>query len=171
MSTGTLVSTQEYLGTTWRPDRDYIDGILIDRNVGQKDHSKLQGEIFAWFRERRRALRIAVFPEQRIQVAPRRYRVPDVCVVELPEPDEQIFTHPPYICIEVLSPDDTFPALQDRFDDYLTMGVANIWVLDPATRRAWQITRHGHLEVLDQILQTTDGRVSLPVKDLFTLTD
>ena len=171
MGTGTLVSVQDYLSTSYRPDRDYIDGHLIHRNVGQKDHSKLQGEIFAWFRERRRALRLAAFPEQRIRVAPRRYRVPDVCVVNLPEPDEQIFTSPPYICIEVLSPDDTSPALQDRFGDYLAMGVPNIWALDPSTRRAWQITREGHLEVRDGILRTTDLRIALPIADLFSITD
>ena len=171
MGTGTLVSVQDYLSTSYRPDRDYIDGILIHRNVGQKDHSKLQGEIYAWFRERRRALRLAAFPEQRIQVAPRRYRIPDVCVVNLPEPDDQIFTSPPYICIEVLSPDDTFPALQDRFDDYLAMGVPNIWVLDPATQRAWRITVDGHLEVLDGQLKTVDGHVILPVPALFPAAD
>ena len=98
-------SLSEYLGTTYRPDCDYVDGVLTERNLGLKDHSKLQGEIFTWFRVRRRALRIAASPEQRIQVARGRYRVPDICVVELPELDEQIFTQAPYICVEILSPD------------------------------------------------------------------
>jgi hypothetical protein len=47
------------------------------------------------------------------------------------------------------------------------MGIPNLWVLDPASQRAWTITREGHLEVLDGILRTTDGRVTLPVADLF----
>ena len=121
MSTATLVSVDEYLTTTYRPDCDFVDGEVIERNLGRKDHSKLQGEVFAWFRNRQRELRLKAFPEQRIQVALRRYRIPDVCVVALPEPDEQIFTQPPYICIEVLSPDDSFPKLQGRLDDYLAM--------------------------------------------------
>ena len=78
------------------------------------------GEVYAWFRDRRRSLRLTAFTELRIRVGPTRYRIPDVCVVTLPAPDEQIFTQPPYICIEILSPGDTFPKLQDRFDDYLT---------------------------------------------------
>jgi Uma2 family endonuclease len=171
MSTATLVSMEEYLATSYRPDCDYVDGLLLDRNVGQKDHSKLQGEIFAWFRDRRRALRLAAFPEQRVQVSRTRCRIPDVCVVHLPEPHEQVFTQPPYICIEVLSPEDTFPRLQDRFDDYLAMGVPNVWVIDPASRRAWRINREGHLEARDGYLRTLDNQVSLPIAELFTLTD
>jgi Uma2 family endonuclease len=171
MSTATLVSIEEYLGTAYRPDCDYVDGALIERNVGQKDHSKLQGEIFAWFRDRRRALRIAVFPEQRLQVSPTRCRVPDICVVHLPEPEEQVFTQPPCICIEILSPEDRFPKLQDRLDDYLAMGVPNLWVIDPASRRGWRITTEGHFEALDHCLRTPDGQVSLPISDLFALPD
>ena len=171
MSTTTLVSFEEYLGTSYRPDCDYVDGAVIERTVGQKDHSKLQGEIFAWFRDRRRALRIAVFPEQRLQVSPTRCRVPDICVVHLPEPEEQVFTQPPCICIEILSPEDRFPKLQDRLDDYLAMGVPNLWVIDPASRRGWRITTEGHFEALDHCLRTPDGQVSLPISDLFALPD
>ena len=75
----------------------------------------------------------------------------------------------PYICIEVLSPKDPFPKLQDRFDDYLAMGVPNIWVLDPPSRRGWSIVREGHLEALDGVLRTSDGRVALAIADLFQI--
>jgi Uma2 family endonuclease len=171
MSTATLVSMEEYLATSYRPDCDYVDGALADRNVGQKDHSELQGEIFAWFRDRRRALRLNAFPEQRVQVSRSRCRVPDVCIVRLPEPDEQVFKEPPYICIEVLSPEDTFPRLQDRFDDYLAMGVLNLWALDPASRRGWRITREGHLEAREGYLHTHDNHVSLRIAELFMADD
>jgi len=167
MSTATLIGVEEYLATSYRPDCDFVDGEVIERNLGTKDHSKLQGEIYAWFRDRRRELRLTAFPEQRVQVAPRRFRVPDVCVFPLPEPDEQIFTQPPYICIEILSPDDSFPKLQSRLDDYLSMGVPNIWVLDPPSRRAWSIALEGHFEALDGVLRTSDGRVILAIADLF----
>ena len=167
MSTATLVSVDEYLETSYRPDCDFVDGQLIERHVGTKDHSKLQREVLAWFRDRRRELRLTAFPEQRVQLAQRRYRIPDASVYPLPEPDEQIFTQPPYICIEVLSPKDSFPNLQDRFDDYLAMGVPNIWVLDPPSRRGWPIVREGHFEALNGVLRTSDDRVVLAIADLF----
>ena len=47
MRTAALVSLEEYLATSYHPDCDYVDGMLTERNVGQKDHSKLQGEVFA----------------------------------------------------------------------------------------------------------------------------
>ncbi len=171
MSTAALVGLQEYLATTYHPDRDYVDGVLLERNVGQKDHSKLQRRLIVWFDGRSPELRLAVFPEQRIKINARRFRIPDVCVVVLPEPDEQIFTQPPYICIEILSPDDTFPGLQERFDDYLAMGVPNVWVLDPASKRGWRVTREGHLEALDGVLRTGDGRVEMRISDLFAVDD
>ena len=48
------------------------------------------------------------------------------------------------------------------------MGVPNVWVLDPASQRAWRIVREGHLEALDGVLTTADLKVSLPLADLFT---
>ena len=167
MSTATLISVNDYLATHYRPDRDYVDGVVEERNLGRKDHSKLQGEVYAWFRDRRREFAIAVFPEQRVRVSERRFRIPDVCVTHLPEPDEQVFTNPPYICIEILSPEDTVTRLQDRFDDYLQMGVPNVWILDPASRRAWRITAEGHLEARDGVLKTTDGKIEMPLAALF----
>ncbi len=167
MGTATLVAVDEYLSTAYRPDRDYLDGLLAERNMGTKDHGKLQRNLLVWFHTRGQALGLAAFPEQRIRVATRRYRVPDVCVVKLPEPDEQIFTQPPFICVEILSPGDSFPQLQTRFDDYLAMGVPNIWVLDPATRRAWTANREGLFEALDGTLRTADARVTIFIAELF----
>jgi Uma2 family endonuclease len=171
MSTTTLVTPEQYLATPYRPDCDLIDGVLLERNVGTKDHSNLQAEVLAWFRERRRQLRLKAFPEQRIRVATNRYRVPDICVVSLPEPAEQVFTQPPFLCIEILSPEDTFPKLQSRIDDYMAMGIPNIWIIDPASHRGWSVTREGHFEALDGILRSTDNSVSLPLADLFAPTD
>ena len=171
MSTATLVSIDEYLTTTYRPDCDFVDGVLEERNLGTNDHSALQGAVYRWLWERGRALGLRPFVEQRIRVSRRRYRIPDICVVPLPKPDEQVFTQPPYICIEILSPDDSFPKLQDRFDDYLAMGVPNIWALDPASRRGWSITRQGHLEALDRVLRTSDERVAMALEELFESED
>lgn len=171
MSTATLVPVEEYLATMYHPDCDYVDGVLIERNVGQKDHSSIQSAMVIWFWTRRRSLRLKAFTEQRIRVNSRRFRVPDVCVVSLPVPDEQIFSLPPYICIEVDSPDDTLTRMQARFDDYLAMGVENIWRIEPASGRAWRITNDGQFEAKDGILRTTDGKVELPIAELFTIDD
>jgi hypothetical protein len=46
MSSATLVSVQEYMATSYRPDRDFVDGELQKRNLGELEHSLLQGAIF-----------------------------------------------------------------------------------------------------------------------------
>ena len=34
-----LVSIDEYLDTSYSPDREYIDGLILERNVGKGKHS------------------------------------------------------------------------------------------------------------------------------------
>ena len=42
MSAATLLSLEEYLNTSYSPDREYRDGVLVERNVGEKAHALLQ---------------------------------------------------------------------------------------------------------------------------------
>jgi Uma2 family endonuclease len=81
MPSGTLISVEEYLATSYRPDCDYVDGRIEERNLGEWDHSKLHAAITAYFYQRRKTWNISVTPEQRVQVSPTRFRIPDVCVV------------------------------------------------------------------------------------------
>jgi hypothetical protein len=40
------IPVEEYLATSYRPDCDYVDGEIEERNVGEFDHSFLQGLLF-----------------------------------------------------------------------------------------------------------------------------
>src|SRR5438093_1190503 len=166
MPTQQLISVKEYLSTTYRPDCDYVDGLVLERNVGEYDHARLQREIIVYFHSRRREWGTHVIPEQRVQVSSTRFRVPDICVVVGPEPSEQIFTKPPFICIEIRSPEDRLPALQQRVADYLKMGVPYVWILDPGVHKAWRCTAEGMLEVTE--LRTENPGIVIPLQDLFT---
>src|SRR6202043_3939568 len=42
MATGTLISVSEYLSAMYRPDCDYVDGEVQERNLGEYDHGKIQ---------------------------------------------------------------------------------------------------------------------------------
>ena len=42
MATQVRISLQEYLDTPYRPDREYIDGEVRERNVGKWEHARLQ---------------------------------------------------------------------------------------------------------------------------------
>jgi hypothetical protein len=43
-----LMSLEEYLDTVYRPDREYVDGHLERRNLGEYDHGALQAELAFW---------------------------------------------------------------------------------------------------------------------------
>jgi Uma2 family endonuclease len=171
MGTTALVSASEYLSTSYRPDQEMLDGQLVQRNVGEYDHSNLQGALVSWMRARQREWNVRVLPEQRIRISASRFRVPDVCVVSREQEIEPVFTRPPLLCIEVLSKDDTLRGMQERVDDYLAFGVPNIWVLDPVKRRAY-VCMHGDFrEPEGEALEIALTPIRIPLRELFAELD
>ena len=166
MERSTLIPVEEYLSTSYRPDREYVDGTLVERNVGERNHSEVQMALSAYLFNRRNELNIHVFPEQRIQVTSTRFRVPDVCVVAGDKPPEQIFTTPPFLCVEILSKDDRMSEMQERINDYLSFGVRYVWVIDPRTKQAYVHTSEASHEVKDA-LRTEKPEIVVPLDDLF----
>ena len=75
MPVGPLISVEEYLATVYRPDCDYVDGHVEERNLGERDHSNLQMVVSAYLFARRKRWGIQVYPAQRVQVKPARFRV------------------------------------------------------------------------------------------------
>ena len=168
MASRTLISVEEYLRTSYRPDCDYVDGEVVERNMGELDHSWLQTALSAYLFARRNELKITVLVEQRVQVSATRFRIPDICVIEGPKPVEQILTKPPFVCIEILSPEDRWPRTQQRIDDYLAMGVPYVWVLDPVTKRAYSVTKEGTREISDGFLRTQHPPIEVPLTEILS---
>ncbi len=162
-----VVALQDYLTTSYRPDCEYLEGELLERNGGEWDHSKLQARLIVYFSQLSSTEPIHAVPEQRVQVSRTRFRVPDVCVVVGPEPQEQILTSPPFLCIEILSRDDRMTEMQERIEDYLRFGVRYVWVLDPRLKRAFAFTGAGVSHPVDQVLETEDPRLAVPLSVLF----
>jgi Uma2 family endonuclease len=167
MPAGTLISVAEYLATSYRPDCDYIDGHTEERNLGEWDHSNLQTAVAVYFRMHRKQWGVIAVVEQRVQVKATRFRIPDICVV-LGDPGEKILTKPPFICIEILSPEDRMTRVRDRVNDYLEMGVPYVWVLDPQTRTAYCATAaEGLREIKSGTLITENPALEVPLAELF----
>ena len=135
MATATLVSIEDYLrDTSFHPDVEYIDGELKERPMVMTAHGKLQSLISIWFGQHEEwGLDVAV--EVRTRVSPTRVRLPDV-VADYAGAWPEILVEPPLIVIEILSPYDTYTGTERLAQDYRTMGVPNIWLLDPDTRTA-----------------------------------
>jgi len=168
MAIATQMTVEEYLRTSFRPDCEYVDGEVLDRNVGEVDHGSVQKLLLVYLAAREKRLGIFVIQEQRLQLSQRHYRVPDLMILEgAGKPKEQIITRPPIVCIEVLSPEDRMSRMQKKVADYLAFGVRYVWVVDPETRRVWAHTSDGSTEIKDGMLRTEDPDITVNLAEIF----
>jgi Uma2 family endonuclease len=164
MSIETLISVEEYLNTAYDPDVEYVDGVLEERNVGDRVHSLVQRNVIVSLC--RKYLNVKVWPELRSGVSPTRFRLPDVCVT-LKDPRTKVLLEAAFLVIEILSEDDRMSGVMERLRDFETKGVAHIWLIDPRLRTL-SVYRSGNLEkVPGDLLATEDPRLELTRAEIF----
>jgi Uma2 family endonuclease len=137
MAIAELVTAEHYLRTSFEHDAEFVDGRIVERPLPTWEHSDTQGFLIEVLRPMGRQMGFLAVPEQRVRTGPGRFRVPDVCVVaEAPAGPvgKRIVTTPPYLCVEILSPEDTASETLDKVGEYLHFGMAWVWVVDPVTR-------------------------------------
>ena len=171
MATSVLVPEQEYLTTSYEPDCEYDEGVLLEHSLGEQPHSILQSAFASFFFERRKSLGLCVLTGQRIRIAPRKYRIPDTCVYLQPAPRDRVLGVPPFIAIEILSSEDRASRVRKKIDEFLEFGVRYVWLIDPLRRRADVYTASGFYEVKDGILRTENRAVEVPLAELFQTMD
>src|ERR1700682_947782 len=131
MASGILISIEEYLDAAYSPDREYVDGAIVERNVGERPHSIVQrnfivalGTSYAGF---------CVLPECRVRTLDGRCRVPNVCVL-LEDPGTDVVEIPPFLVIEILSRRDAMTDVLEKLEEYRAAGVLNIWLIAPGKK-------------------------------------
>ena len=154
------------MGTSYSPDCEYVDGLIVQRNVGKRKHSLTQTQLAAALMKVLEQTPWIALVEQRVRITETRVRIPDLCVVSRHD-EEEIVTKPPLLCVEVLSPDDRWKRVSASVGDYLEMGVACVWVVDPYSRRAWIYDEeHPPVEVHDNALRAAKLAVELELASL-----
>jgi len=169
MPTATHIPVEEYLHTVYEPDAEFVDGEIQERNVGEYDHNAVQQALQIWFHQRGKEWNVRVIPEQRIRVTPTRFRIPDVCVFSRDYAIEQVFTRPPLICIEVLSPEDRHNRIEERVEDFRRFGVKHIWIVDPKKQAGWDLSSGDWIRATEFSVAGTPIKVQLP--ELFASID
>jgi len=159
-----LITLEEYLETSYQDgDREYLDGHVVERNVGERGHSLVQANLVDYFRSHYRE-HLFVWPEQRVvTVAGRRSRVPDVCVTQS-DPGADVFQTPPFIVIEILSRRDEPADVLQKVAEYHAFGVPHIWVIDPRRKKAFQYDQGRPEEAQTSLLA---GDVEVPLDAVF----
>jgi Uma2 family endonuclease len=163
MSTA-LVSLEEYLDTTYSPDREYVDGAIVERRVGERTHSLAQKNVVIYLQTS--YPRLFVWPEQRIRTVPgRRSRVPGVCVTS-EDPRTEVFEAPPLIVIEILSRRDEMSEVLEKLEEYAGFQVPHIWVADPRRKKGFR-SREGRLEEVEAEFVVENLEIRLPLEEVF----
>jgi Uma2 family endonuclease len=165
------VPVEVYLATSYRPDCDYVDGEVLERNLGTFDHAFVQGLLVKLFLNHGGDWKCLAIPEQRIRIDAERYRIPDVCVLRKSALREQIVTQPPFICIEILSPEDRLMRMRERVDDFLELGTEHVWIVDPGLRRGYVCSRIGFQEPEGGVFAVPGTPIRVVLSDLFAELD
>ena len=118
MAAHAQISVEEYLRTSYDgPDREYLDGEIVERGMPNLRHSKAQKRLMMWFIGMEEKLSLHCFAELRLRIRERRYRVVDLAVFQ-GEPAEDVPSPPPLVAIEILSPDDRFAEVLSKLEEY-----------------------------------------------------
>jgi len=166
-----LWTVREYLRTSWSPDREFVDGRIEERNLGEKEHSIIQRYLTFLFMLKRAEWEVEVFPELRTQTMTRHFRVPDVLVMRAGEKFEHYVTQPPLIAIEILSPEDSVRTMQGKAAEYRNFGVEHIWIIDPEPRIAYRYTAAGLEQVQSGELAVPETPIRVILSEMFAELD
>ena len=131
------MTVEEYLHTAFDGlDREYRDGEIVERSLPDRLHSLAQGLLVAYFISKR-SQKLWTYPELRLRLRERVFRVPDLSVFHPLDPEDLVPSTPPFITIEILSPEDRMSEVRAKLEEYRAWGVQHVWMLDPHQRRMY----------------------------------
>ena len=138
MGTKAALPVEEYLRTAFPDlDKEYRDGVLVERSLPDYLHGKTQGLLFAFFAALRKTLSVFPAVETRLKLRSNIYLISDVVVFHPSEPRERVPDSPPLIAIEVVSRDDKMAKLRQKLQDYHDWGIPHVWLVDPHSKRMY----------------------------------
>jgi len=173
MSASAIISVAEYLKHVYEPDAEYVDGEVLERNLGEYDHARLQTLISRALGQFEDTHQIQVLVEQRVRVADtatkKRYRVPDILVFCQPFRITPVLLDPPLAVIEILSPEDRMSMMLTKVADYAQFGIKYIFVIDPAEHQLFLAEAGGLRPVPDDSVRfaTPGGEIAVDLNPLF----
>lgn len=163
MSTAALVSVEDYLRMSEKPNREYRDGVVYPKAMPTLFHGLLEYILCRLLIQQ--GLQAA--PELTVCISERKYLVPDVCAA--PRLQDPYPTEPVLLCCEVLSPEDRLGSMLAKCEEYHAWGVPFCWVIDPVKRSAWEY--HAGLEPEHVIEALRAGELVVRLEELFAVLD
>jgi Uma2 family endonuclease len=135
MGAKSAIAVEEYLRTSYPDlDREYRDGEVLERTMPDRLHAHVQGLLGGLLVALRVALKLFVYPEMRVMIRPGVYLIPDISVYHPAPPEPLVPDTPPFITIEILSPDDRMHDVLAKLNEYHQWGVPHVWLVDPHSK-------------------------------------
>ncbi len=141
------------------PDCEYLDGEIVERNLGERPHSQVQLRLSVFFAALGKTRPVHPLPEIRVRVSPTRYRIVDLAVFAGEAPTENVPSRPPLVAIEIVSRDDRHTEIVEKLDEYLRWGVRHVWLVDPWLRKLYVYSSSGLSEVAGYELPEFEARI------------
>jgi Uma2 family endonuclease len=166
MAAKAQISIEEYLRTSYpEMDREFVDGEVIEKAMPPLDHARVQKLLLKAFLRWEAAPGLFAFPELRLRVSETKCLIPDVAVFAGKEPVDQVPDTPPYVAVEVLSPDDRMQHVYAKLKEYRAWGVAHIWVINPADQSLHEYGSDGLRE--EPVLRMPEYGLQVTGEELF----
>jgi len=166
MGVETLLPLEEYLNTSYSPDREYRDGVLVERNLGDEAHAGLQAALAGYLGRWRKQWNIRIYNSLRVEVRERWFSIPDVCIYSLPDFEGRYPSRPPLLWIEILSHDDRMADVWAKATELVENGVPYVWIIDPNTLESELWTAGGVQQVADKTLRLPGSPIVIPLLDV-----
>lgn len=140
MAAGTRVSLEDYFRTHFEGECELVHGELRPKPMGTKDHSRVQGRVYSALLRYEQAGHGDALVELSLRLGETIW-IPDVAFTR---PDQipgeyNVFDTPPFLCVEVISPSQSFGELYNKCLGYVHWGVPHCWIIDPVKRTAWEV--------------------------------
>ena len=170
------ITEEQYLTDPEFEHSEFVDGIIVERNVGAKPHSRIQANCCGFLWTYLRANKIGYVVTEltcRLKMRGRnRFRLPDVAVVLGDKSAEQRFLErSPELVIEVRSPDDSLTSQLRKMSEYFENGCRLAWLVLPEETSVLILARGAEprTAAAGEILDGGDvlPGLAIPVDELF----
>ena len=164
MSVETVFPLEEYLSSSYDPDVEYVDGVLVERNVGDWLHSLIQRNLIVALS--RKYPHLYAVPVLRSQTRETRFRLPDVSVL-FAAAETKYLVDVAFITIEILSDEDKMTRMMEKLAEYEAKGVPNIWLIDPRLEQIATYRDGALVQVHGDRITTAEGNIELTRQQVF----
>ena len=170
MATSTRVSFEEYFRTHHEPECELIDGELRPKPMPTRPHSRMQAKLQKLLWSDEKLGRGEALPEQSLVLTDGTVLIPDIvfCLPGQSVDEHQVLNTPPLLCVEIISPSQSFSELHEKCCHYLRWGVPYCWIIDPVRHLAWQIESDEMPREIRADGSLRAGDIEVTLADLFS---